>query len=685
MFGTNAFGWAYFGQGPLQAGIPKSGTDAGTATENQSLVAKITAVEPGAIQTYADFPKAFSSYNQLSSSYQTYNQIATGGMPLPLLTETATIKFTQVASDTNGPTTETASVQVTAFTTSDVGTASEATVLKAVLPTQTDANGSSTETGVLTYAPTVTDVGTATETATVVAKVTDTDAGAGTDTGTLVARYTLTDANVSTDTASVTTATLVATDTNGALTEFASIVNKITSADQATAIEAAAFLYLPVVTDAGSAVDTGSNGFFVAQADANGTVTDVATLKNVSSVTDAGSGADTASNPRVFVASSDVNGVVTDTASLGNMSLVATDSNGPTDENVNAAQHTVWSDTDANGVVTETTTSKAVISDVDTSVASDNAVVFVQSFITVTDSAVVTENTALKAVLPAVTDASTASDAAAIYFASLVVDTCAGFDAGSLSAQIGNIDSAFGTDVVDTHSTMLVSDDVTVVYSVYQVAWADAKFSQSDVMTDFENQANAASLNTTDFTGGTFEIAGTGTLIGVSDTNGSTVEVTGMAYTVTDVNVGIVEVTLGITAGLIDSDIGHDTETQALRQWLPVTTDTNGATVESVTTRVGLPLIDTIRVSESTGIYARLWANDFGQGTDTASYIWNWPIPIKPGRVMRRTRGEIFKPTTGECEIPGESVWRIARGKTGSATKRTRGEIRKTTTGRILK
>lgn len=912
MFGANAFGWPYFAQGAMQAGVPKSGTDAnGAVTETGTLKAVIIAVEPGAIQKYSDFPLKFSSYNQLSASYQTYNQIATGGVPLPLVTETATIKFTQLGVDTNGSTTETATLVVKGLTATDAnGTTTETGNLTVPVPAVTDANGVTTEVVSLVAKPQATDAnGSVTESATVVVRlsVTDnngsvtetqsltvtslvaTDVNGYSEVVSLVVKLTISDVNsttsetanftsivVTTDTNGVTTEsvlniviavsdagtvtettnvnriavdaggisvetafvntspvvadangvltesasvvvattladtnsvtteaqtlvgkltdtdagtitesaaprfTTTVTDTNGATTETAiiqtlrvgtdtngpttetvtNIISVATTSDTATAIEAVASAakltvyepgalsvysqfplifntynqipatfgtynamqtlpipcpqlvevasagtLLPAVTDSGAASETASIGTVALQPTDSATAVEAASVKVVGLITadsngitieGAGSGTNFSLNDATFSASESATVVVTpittpdqatgvDSASMFFGPYVSDNNLGVIESASAVIQTTPISGSDNSGLVTESASVSVKLIPTDSGTISEVTRLDIQQFITVTETFAFLDSVAVVANVGSV-DTSVGSDVAYETTTSTVADACAGLDTGAAIAAFVSIDTLVGTDVGSTNTLIYTTDVDNLLPSQWEMAAVTGGILiTTDAGAGNEGQGMTAHALTLDTNAGISEISSTGILVAASDSNGSTAEDLQMKYTVTDVNGGIVEVTLPINAGFFDSDVGHASENTALRQWLPVTSDTNGGVVETVSTKAGLPLSDRLVCSEAVGLHALLYTSDNLQSVDEGHFIWKHIIPARPGRIMRRTRGEVFKPTTGETEIPGESVYRIAHGKTGVAGKRTRGEIKKTTSGRTLR
>src|SRR5262252_6718647 len=92
MFGVNAFGWPYPGQGPMDVGK------------------RLTTSDPG-LRTYASLPGAYATYAAIPATTRDYARLPFNP-PYLTATEFASVTGMQaILTDSNGPTTETAVIK----------------------------------------------------------------------------------------------------------------------------------------------------------------------------------------------------------------------------------------------------------------------------------------------------------------------------------------------------------------------------------------------------------------------------------------------------------------------------------------------------------------------------------------------------------------------------------------------
>lgn len=388
----------------------------------------INVYEPDQVTTYAQFQALpYPAYANQQVAFPSYAALQQAPKQLPTVTETTNITVPPIISgDSNGTTTETASY-VTSASGTDSGTAVETATVVAVL-SAADASGATTEATRTFLAGTdanaatteaisqrvISDAdadGALTETTGTRLAASDTngttteafafvksDADTGTITETTATRLSAADANGITTEATVQTTTFVSTDANGTVTEVATV--------------------LVVSTDAGTGADAATPRALVSGVDASGSTSEVtAALLITTSETN---GAVTEATATALYAS-DANGAVTEATPT----LVKTlaDSNGTTTE----ATALVITTADASGPLTETTNAAQVASDSGTGVESALPVV-----VTSGDSNGATTEATGPLLLSAVADAGSAAEA-------ISQRALTDADAGSTSLEKGTL------------------------------------------------------------------------------------------------------------------------------------------------------------------------------------------------------------------------------------------------------
>lgn len=328
MFGTNAFGWPYFGEGYASSGL--LGTDSGTATEIAFVgvavsdfngatseitpppVVLIVAADSGSAaeqasigitvsdpvaRSYAGLPSEFATYAAIPAQIASYAALPYYA-PYPTATETATVSFTAATADVNGATSESAAVEIrTLYVVSDSGTSSE--MLKLAFATF--------------------DAGTGSDTAAL--KLLLSEQGLGTESAKL--GFTLADSGIASEAAALTTHYfLFAADANGPTDEVAQAATAVLlEADQNFSTVEATRLTI-TSADQGSGLD---EGLLLAQtvvvSDASGPVTETLLLGRP--VEDANSSATEIAQATVSVSTADLNSLSYEFATIGRLSVVA--------------------------------------------------------------------------------------------------------------------------------------------------------------------------------------------------------------------------------------------------------------------------------------------------------------------------------------------------------------------------